>query len=220
MDIDAVLSELAELSDQEFQVSQSRLGINTVDSLGVSVTDIRQLARNIETDHELAKELWETGIHEARILATIIDDPSLVTDHQMEKWISEVNSWDLCDQACTNLFRHSDCADSKSRRWVHREDEFVKRAGYVLIATFAVHDDYRTNKEFEEHIRLICTSLDPEIEYYAKTGASWALREIGKRNDELHHTVRNTSEELQASKSPAIAWIGRDVRKELAKHDW
>ena len=220
MERDTVLSELGKPRDEEFQVTQDRLGINTIDSLGVSVTDIRQLARNIETDHELAKELWDTGIHEARILATMIDDPSLVTEQQMEKWISDVNSWDLCDQVCTNLFRHTHLANSKSTSWLNREDEFVKRAGYVLIANFAVHDDDRTIQEFEEYLRLISASLDDGLDYYAKTGTNWALREIGKRNDELHHKARNTGEELQTSKSPDLAWIGRDVLKELAKHDW
>jgi len=143
-----IIAELHSLGSQATREGMARFGIHTQLALGVSMPSLRHLARRVgKPDHALAQELWETGLHEARILATMVDDPKALTQEQMERWVAEFGSWDLCDQCCGNLFDKTAYAWDKAVEWSSREREYEKRAGFVLIASLAVHD----KKALDEH---------------------------------------------------------------------
>ena len=132
-----------------------RFGINTEKAFGVSIPHLRSIAKEIGKSHELAQELWASQIHEARILATMIDDPPMVTDKQMEEWVKDFDSWDLCDQCIGNLFCRTEGAYGKAVVWSKREEEFVRRAGYAMMAYLAVHDKKAPDEKFLEFLSII-----------------------------------------------------------------
>lgn len=192
----------------------SRFGIDTRDALGVTVTDLRGLARRIGRDHDLAAALWESGIHEARILATMVDDPAHVTVAQMERWVTDIGSWDLCDQLCGNLFDRTPFVFDVALRWSRREEEFVKRAGFVLMASSAVHRKDVRDARFEVFLAAIRAQASDDRNY-VKKAASWALRQIGKRSLGLHRKAIATARQIERIDSRAARWIARDVLREL-----
>jgi 3-methyladenine DNA glycosylase AlkD len=192
----------------------SRFGIDTRDALGVTVTELRGLARRIGRDHELAAALWESEIHEARILATMVDDPAHVTEAQMERWVSDLGSWDLCDQLCGNLFDRTPFVFDMALRWSRREEEFVKRAGFVLMASSAVHRKDVRDSRFEVFLPAIRAQASDDRNY-VKKAASWALRQIGKRSLGLHRKAVATARQIERIDSRAARWISRDVLREL-----
>jgi 3-methyladenine DNA glycosylase AlkD len=191
-----------------------RFGIDTRSALGVSVPELRGLARRIGRDHDLAAALWKSGIHEARILASMVDDPSRVTETQMEAWISDVGSWDLCDQLCGNLFDRTPSAFDKALDWSRREEEFVKRAGFALMAYSAVHRKDLPDARFEIFLPAIRAQATDDRNY-VKKAVSWALREIGKRSRGLNRKALATARQIQRIDSRAARWIASDVRREL-----
>ena len=182
--------------------------------LGVSMPDIRKIAKTTGKDHELALELWESGFAEARIAACLIDVPGEVTEAQMEKWVVEFNSWDVCDQVCLNLFDKSNFTDTKIREWSTREEEFVKRAAYALIAGVAWHDKQAPDTRFIEYLPIIKSGASDDRNF-VKKGVSWALRHIGKRNSKLNEAAIKTAMEIQQDDSKAARWIASDVIREL-----
>jgi 3-methyladenine DNA glycosylase AlkD len=192
----------------------SRFGIDTRDALGVTVTELRGLARRIGRDHDLAAVLWESEIHEARILATMVDDPARVTEAQMERWVSDLGSWDLCDQLCGNLFDRTPFVFDVALRWSRREEEFVKRAGFVLMASSAVHRKDVRDARFEAFLPAIRAQASDDRNY-VKKAASWALRQIGKRSLRLHRKAIATARQIERIDSRAARWISRDVLREL-----
>jgi 3-methyladenine DNA glycosylase AlkD len=192
----------------------SRFGIDTRDALGVTVTELRGLARRIGRDHDLAAALWESEIHEARILATMVDDPAHVTEAQMERWVSDLGSWDLCDQLCGNLFDRTPFVFDKALRWSRREEEFVKRAGFSLMASSAVHRKDLPDARFEVFLPAIRAQASDDRNY-VKQAASWALRQIGKRSLGLHRKAIATARQIERIDSRAARWIARDVLREL-----
>ena len=194
----------------------ARFGIATHSALGTRIPALRSLAREIGRDHALALELWSTGIHEARILATMIDDPGQVTPRQMEEWVRDFDSWDMCDQACANLFRHTPFAYRKAARWTRSEREFVKRAGFALIATLAASRETADDAKLHACLPLIVEGATDERNF-VKKAVNWALRQIGKRSATLHRAALRTSERLAASDEGAARWIGADARRELRR---
>ena len=181
MTFEEIIKELKNSADSEAAAGMSRFGINTDNTLGISISDLRKLAKKIKRDHLTAQKLWETEIHEARILASIIDEPALVTEEQMENWVKDFDSWDLCDQVCNNLFRKTDYAYKKAAAWSGRSEEFVKRAGFVLIAVTAVHDKEADDKIFLDFLELVKNESEDDRNF-VKKAVNWALRQIGKRN--------------------------------------
>src|SRR5262249_21478799 len=153
--------------------------------LGISLPNLRKLAKPYRKDHTLALKLWETGIHEARIVATLVDDPAQVTTEQMEAWAADFNSWDIVDQACSNLFAKTPYAHEKARAWCQRDEEFVRRAGFSLIAVLAVHDKKASNGDMEAFYPLIRAGAE-DNRNFVKKAVNWALRQIGKRNRALN----------------------------------
>lgn len=192
----------------------SRVGINTEHALGVSIPNLRTIAQRYRPDHTTALDLWHTGIHEARILASMIDDPALVTGEQMEDWVTGFDSWDICDQVCGNLFGATPLAFRKARAWTRRSEEFVKRAGFTLIAERAVHDRSSPDAVFERFLPTIRRGASDERNY-VKKAVSWSLRQIGKRNLTLRAQAIEEAERLIELDSRSARWIGRDAAREL-----
>ncbi len=192
----------------------ARFGINVENAYGVSIYELRKIAKDIGLDHDLARALWDTGNHEARILAGMIDDPALVTEEQMERWVQDFNSWDLCDQVCSNLFDRTKYAYKKAFAWTNREEEFVKRAGFVLMAALSVHDKNASDSRFEKFLPIIKKHAIDERNFVRKA-VNWVLRQIGKRNVVLHRKAIDTALDIEQYNSKTARWIAKDALREL-----
>jgi 3-methyladenine DNA glycosylase AlkD len=214
MRLEEIVAELRSLENRDGREGQSRFGIKVDNALGISVTTLRGMARKIGKDHRLAQKLWKTGIHEARILASLVDDPSAVTEKQMESWAKEFDSWDVVDGCCGNLFDRTPFAHDKAIEWTARDEEFVKRAGFALMAYLAVHDKKAPDKDFEKLLKVIGERCDDDRNFVRKA-ANWALRQIGKRNQRLNELAIRKAEEIQAIGSRAARWIAADALREL-----
>ncbi len=212
---DQILAELEALGSEENRTGMARFGINTDRAYGISMTALRPLARRYRRKHALAAVLWRSGKHEARILAALIDDPKLVTSKQMDRWVADFDSWDLCDQACMKLFSATPFVMEKVQRWAKDEREFVRRAAFALIAGYAVHAKTVPDKEFLPFLTLI-ERHSGDNRNFVKKAVNWALRQIGKRSVTLHPAALALAEKLAASQDRVARWIGRNAVKELA----
>ncbi|MCX6995558.1 MAG: DNA alkylation repair protein [Kiritimatiellaeota bacterium] len=194
----------------------ARYGIRSKNMLGVSMPAMRQLARRIGRDHDLAQELWASGILEARILAGLMDQPARVTAGQMERWARAFDSWAVCDQVCSNLFDKTPLAWIKAVAWAGRRAEFVKRAGFVLMAALAVHDKQAADAAFRPFFRLMVREATDERNF-VKKAVNWALRQVGKRNPALRRTAMQTARRIRQLDSRAARWIAADALRELSR---
>jgi len=222
----AVMDELAAKASAESCAGMGRYGINVTNAFGVSVYELRRMARVLGSDHELALALWQTGNHEARLLASMVDDPGCVTEAQMEAWAATFDSWDVCDQVTSNLFDKTPWAYAKIREWSAAEDEWVKRAAFATAAALAVQDKAAGDERFLPILALVAREAGDDRNY-VKKAVNWALRNIGKRNAALHAAALETAEAILASaearaavdrKDPAARsarWVARDALREL-----
>ena len=192
----------------------TRFGINPNNTLGISVYDIRAMAKNIGKDHSLALKLWDSGIHEARLLAGFIADPKQTNEDMMEKWAKDFDSWDICDQVCSNLFDRTSLAYKKAFDWSKRKDEFVKRAGFVMMAALSVHDKKADDKKIEKFLPVIKRECRDERNF-VKKAVNWALRQTGKRSLYLNKKAIKTAKEIEKVDSSAAKWIAKDALREL-----
>jgi len=209
-----ILAKLKSLGNPENLAGMARYGINPESAFGIKVTTLRQLAKDIGRDHQLALDLWDSAFHEARMLATIIDDPKLVTEQQMETWIKDLYSWDLTDGLAGNLLDKTPFAYEKAIEWSHRQPEFEKRLGFALMAWLPVHDKKAPDEKFEIFFPQLEAESDDE-RIYVKKAISWALRNIGKRSMALTVAVIPVAENIGARGSKAAKWIASDVLREL-----
>jgi 3-methyladenine DNA glycosylase AlkD len=209
-----VLKKLKSLSNPEAVVGMARFGINPKNTYGVSIPVLRKMAKKIGKNHLLAQHLWVSSIHEARILAGMVDDPAVVSEEQMENWVKDFDSWDVCDQVCSNLFDQTRFAHKKAIEWSKRDEEFVKRAGFVLMAALAVHDKERNDREFEKFFFLIKKEAIDERNF-VKKAVNWALRQIGKRSAYLNRLAVKTAGMIQKKNSKAASWVASDALREL-----
>lgn len=206
------------LSNPEAVMGMARFGINPENTYGISIPDLRKMAKEIGRDHPLAQELWSSGIHEARILAGMIDDPKMVTEEQMESWVKDFDSWDVCDQCCMNLFEETKSAYQKCVEWSSREEEFVKRAGFVLMARLAVSDKSAKDEMFLKFLPVIeREAIDNRN--FVKKAVNWALRQIGKRNIQLNKMAIRTAKKIQGMDSKSAKWIASDAIQELTSKE-
>jgi 3-methyladenine DNA glycosylase AlkD len=211
---ETVVENLRSLGDAKAVAGVARFGICVPNVLGVSAPNLRRLAKEIGTDHALAGRLWRTGIHDARILAALIDDPARVTVSQMERWAKDFNSWAVCDAACCCLFDKTSHAWDKAVEWTAREPEYIKRAGFVLMAALAIHDKKAPDERFEVFFPLLVAHATDERNF-VKKAVDWALRQIGKRNQRLNRLGVQTARELRNSDSRPARWIASDALREL-----
>lgn len=192
----------------------TRYGMVAEKRLGVSVPDMRKIAKELGKDHTLALELWRTGIPEAKIVAAMIDEPEKLTDKQMEDWVRGIDSWDICDQVCMNLFEKTPLAWQKIIDWSDRKEEFVKRTAFALIACLAWHDKRTEDEKFIKLFPVIKRGATDERNF-AKKAVNWALRNIGKRNLNLNKAALKAAREIQRIDSKTARWIASDAIKEL-----
>jgi 3-methyladenine DNA glycosylase AlkD len=211
---DEVLSTLRSISNPEAVLSMARFGIKAEKAVGVSVPALRRLARDIGKDHQLALDLWDSGLHEARELATMIADPKQVTEELMERWVKDIDSWDVCDHYCGNLWDKTPFAYRKAGEWSRRPEEFVKRAAFSLMAALAVHDKKAKDDTFNRLLPIIKREAKDERNF-VKKAVNWALRQIGKRNRILNGKAIETALEIQKLNSKSARWIAADALREL-----
>lgn len=209
-----ILRKLKSLGSQKNREGMERFGINIATAYGAPVPAIRKIAKQIGKNHELATELWQTKIHEARILASMIAEPEKLTEKQMDQWTKDFNSWDICDQVCMNLFDKTPIAYKKAGEWSARYDEFEKRAGFSLMAALAVHDKNAPDKNFIKFLPII-TRKSGDDRNFVKKAVNWALRQIGKRNLALNKLAIKTAEEIQKIDSKTAKWMAGDALREL-----
>lgn len=192
----------------------ARFGLSAAHRLGVSVPVLRRLGRELGRDHDLALALVATGIPDAQILAAYIAQPARLTDAEMDDWVARVSSWDTCDQACTNAFARSPLAWGAASRWVRDEREFVRRAGFALLAALAVHDKKADDDRFAPAWDWIEAAAADERNF-VKKAVNWALRQIGKRNDRLLRPALACAERLRQRPERSARWIANDALREL-----
>ena len=212
-DANAIIEQLKSMANPDNVAGMARFGINPAQTLGVSMPALRQMARG-RREHALAEALWQSGIHEARILAALVDDSSQVSLEQMERWVLDFNSWDVCDQVCSNLFDRTPYAVEKAHAWSQRPEEFVKRAGFVLMAALAVHDKKAGDEVFLGFLPAIQREA-ADGRNFVKKAVNWALRQIGKRNPALRAAAIESVRQIKQIDSPAARWIAADALKEL-----
>jgi 3-methyladenine DNA glycosylase AlkD len=192
----------------------ARYGISARGTLGVPIPVLRALARSIEKNHTLAAELWASEVHEARILAGMIDDPAAVAPEQMDAWARDFDSWDITDQCCANLFEDTPFAGEKAIEWSAAEAEYVKRAGFVLMARLAVSDRRSPDRRFLRFLPVIRRGAG-DSRNFVKKAVNWALRQIGKRSVPLNRRAAALARALKASPAAHTRWIGADALREL-----
>jgi len=192
----------------------ARYGMTPEGRLGVAVPDMRAIAKQVGKDHALALGLWETGVAEARMVAAMVDEPAKLTEAQMEAWVVGIHSWDVCDQVCMNLFEKTPLAWKKIADWSEREEEFVKRAAFALIACLAWHDKKAADERFIGVLPII-KSGSADNRNFVKKAVNWALRNIGKRNANLHRAALEAAREIAQMDSKAARWIAADAIREL-----
>jgi 3-methyladenine DNA glycosylase AlkD len=214
VNVDQILDQLRTLGSEHNLAGMARFGINTDRAFGVSLAELRPLARALGKDHDLALALWATGYREARLLAALVDRPQWVTEAQMDQWVGDFDSWDVCDTVCGKLLDKTPFAYAGAMQYATDEREFVKRAGYALMAWLAVHDKQRDDAPFEKFLVIIVAGADDERNF-VKKAVNWALRQIGKRNATLRVQALTTAETLLATSSPSARWVARDALREL-----
>jgi len=208
------IAKLKSLSNPKAVEGMARYGITPEHTYGVSIPDLRKIAKEINRNHELALQLWNTNTRETRILASMIAEPRIVTKKQMEEWVKEFDYWEICDQCCMNLFEKTEFAYQKAIEWSSREEEFIKRAGFVLMARLAVSDKNADDVKFEEFFNLLKKgSVDNRN--LVKKAVNWALRQIGKRNLTLNKKAIEIAKEIQEMDSKSARWIASDALREL-----
>jgi len=214
MTVGEILGELRSRARPGSLPAMARFGLSPGGRLGVSIPEVRLLARRIGRDHRLALQLWPTGIQEACILASMIADPGQTTVAQMNAWVRTFDAWDVCDQACMNLFVWTPHAWGRVRVWTRRKGEFQRRAGYALLACLAVKQKNAPDGRFAACLPFILRDASDERNY-VKKAVSWALRQIGKRNARLRAAARTTARTLQRQGSRSARWIAADALSEI-----
>ncbi|MDO8635540.1 MAG: DNA alkylation repair protein [Dehalococcoidia bacterium] len=211
---DDILKKLKGLSDPQAVEGMARFGINPENTLGVSIPNLRKIAKETGIDHTLAQQLWASGIHEARLLAGMVADPAKTTEEQMESWVKDFDSWDVCDGSCLNLFEKTRFAYRKAVEWSANDKEFIKRAGFALMACLAVGDKKADDKQFEPFLPIIKREAS-DNRNFVKKAVNWALRQIGKRNLALNGKALATAKEIQEIDSKSARWVAADAIREL-----
>jgi len=212
--VDAVITRLKTLSSRSTRDGMSRYGLPSDNALGVPVGKMQKLAKEIGRNHELAEGLWKTGIYEARMVAAFLDEPTLVTTAQMDRWCRDFDNWGIVDTVCFKLFDQTPHAWKKVLQWSKRRDEFQKRAAFALLACLGVHDKEATNEQFLACLPLIEEASTDERNF-VKKGVSWALRVIGRRNAELHNSCVELAEGLASSMNPTARSLGKEALREF-----
>jgi len=192
----------------------ARYAIPSDKALGVAYKDMKVLGKRFRRNHELAAALWDTGVYEARMVASFVDDPSQVTAAQMDRWCKDFDNWAICDTMCFNLFDRTPHAWTKVKQWSSSKDGFVKRTAFALLWSLSVHDKRAGNEPFVRGLVLIDRAADDERNF-VKKAVNMALRAIGKRNRALNAAAVAAARRLSGSPNAAARWVGKDALREL-----
>jgi 3-methyladenine DNA glycosylase AlkD len=212
--VDEVMEQLQSKANPDNLDGMAKFAIVGDKRLGVSIPDLRKIAKTIGKDHQLALGLWDTGVPECMIVAGMIAKPDKLTEQQMESWVVEIDSWDVCDQVCMNLFEKSPLAEKKIFDWSKREEEFVKRAAYALIACLAWHDKTTSDEEFIKYFPVIKAGATDDRNF-VKKAVNWALRNIGKRSLALNEAALEFAYQIKEIDAKSARWIASDAIREL-----
>lgn len=220
-----IITHLHTLADEQNRTGMARFGIETSRAFGISVTTLRSLAKSIKADckadtislHNLVLELWETGFHEARLLAILLDNPKEMTTEQIESWVRDLDSWDTCDQLCSNLLWKLPNADALIQAWCAEEAVFVRRAGFALIAVSAVHDKKAPDARFHTFFPLL-EQYAYDDRNFVKKAINWAVRQIGKRNPRLQAEAIELAKRIKSQDTKSARWIASDALRELENY--
>ena len=211
---DEVLARLESLASADYLAEMSRVGNEARRAYGIRVPDLRSLAKKTGRDHQLAQRLWTSGIHEAQVVATMIDDPNQVTEEQMERWALDLDSCGICDGWGGALFDKTPFAYQKAHEWSSRPEEFVKRAAFSLIANLAIHDKQALDGKFIAFLPVI-EQESTDRRNFVKKAVNWALRNIGKRTVFLNAVAIETARNIHGSHERTARWIASDALREL-----
>lgn len=214
--VQAVLSWLEQKSSKRTRDGMARYAIFSDNALGVTVADIRVLAKRLGRNHDLACALWDTGCYEARMLTAFVAEPARVTPAQMDRWCRDFDNWAICDTLCFHLFDRTPHAWAKISQWSDKRDEFVKRAAFALLASVALHDKRAGDEPFVESLLFIERAATDERNF-VKKGVSWALRGVGRRNAALNAAAVTVARRLSLSPEAAARWVGKDALKDLTR---
>lgn len=212
---DELIAQLRSLGSPENVAGQQRFAITGGEMLGVSVTDVRRLSRGIR-DHELALQLWDSGVHEAQIMAALVDDPARVTLDQMENWVSQFQSWDICDETTDMLFIHTAYCRQVIPQWAVREEEFVRRAAFAMIAALSIHRRDIPDEQVREYFPLIVAAAS-DNRNFVKKAVNWALRNLAKFRPGLRTEAVTCARRILAQGTPSARWIANDALREFEK---
>lgn len=214
MQYEEIIQKLELNADPKAKEGMARYGITPIQAYGVSIPTLRSIAKNTGKNHELSQKLWASNIRETRILASMIDNPGRVTQQQMDQWVHDFDYWEICDQCCINLFENTRFAYQKAVEWSSHHKEFVKRAGFVLMARLAVSDKTADDRLFESFFPRIQKESE-DTRHYVKKAVNWSLRQIGKRNLTLNKKAIRIAHEILKMDSKTAKWIASDALKEL-----
>jgi 3-methyladenine DNA glycosylase AlkD len=216
VDIDEIIVLLKEKSNPKYLAGMKRFGIRDEFALGIPLPELRKISKSIKTDQALSMTLWKTNFHEAKLLASMIGDAAKVTPKQMDEWVNDFNSWDLCDQVCGNLFDKTPYAVEKAFEYSQGPHEFTKRAGFVLMAEYAVHNKKAGDEVFVSFLPVIQReACDPRN--FVRKAVNWSLRQIGKRNGCLRDKAIQTASVLLEMDCKTARWIASEALRELKR---
>jgi 3-methyladenine DNA glycosylase AlkD len=213
-EIEEIKNYLKPLGSERNRIGMQRYGIRFEDAYGVNIPVLRNLAKEIGKNHEFALKLWETKIHELMLVAIFTDDDKQVTKYQMNKWVKDFASWDICDQCCSNLFEKTPYAFEKVFEWCKSDKEFIKRAGFVMMAAIAVHQKKTDDKLLFDFFPLLEREAWDERNF-VKKAVNWALRQIGKRSKLLFDEAVIVAERIKLQESKSAKWIANDALREF-----
>ena len=213
-EVQSALRWLKSHSTKSALEGMARYAIPSDKALGVAYKDMKVLGKRLGRDHELAAALWDTGVYEARMVASFVDDPSQVTSAQLERWCKDFDNWAICDTMCFNLFDRTPHAWAKVTQWSSSKDEFVKRTAFALLWSLSVHDKRAGNEPFVQGLVLIERDDDDERNF-VKKAVNMALRAIGKRNRALNAAAVASARRLAGSPDCTARWVGKDALREL-----
>ncbi|MDA1216538.1 MAG: DNA alkylation repair protein [Chloroflexi bacterium] len=214
MTIEQIISWLESMANPESVKGMARFGISGAPAYGVSLPELRQLDKEIGKDHALAQHLWSAGSRETRILASMVADPVAMTEALMEEWVKDFTDREVCDQTCSNLFERTPFAYAKAVEWSKRDEEFVKRAGFVLMARLAVGKKGATEEALNDLLPHVINEAGDNRPMVWKA-VNWALRQIGKRSLMLNTEAIEMAVLIQALDTPSARWIASDALREL-----
>ncbi|PCJ27523.1 MAG: hypothetical protein COA96_03215 [SAR86 cluster bacterium] len=217
MNLRQIMNRLELLADPEkIELKRNKFAITANNSLGVYHKDLKALAKEIGQDDKLALELYDTGIYEARLLCSKIYNPQCISEKQMERWAADFENWEICDSFCMGFFVKSSHALPKAKEWTSAENEFVKRAGFVIMAAYGFAHKHAANEVFERFFKPIVREAGDD-RLYVKKAVNWALRNIGKRNIDLHAKAIEVANQILTIDSGSARWIAKNALSELAK---